>query len=159
MIFNMETNTTSILEFGNIAIGAGTFLLACVLGVSNYMRFNRDRRVHIADKRHEWVREFQKNVARLLSISAEINVFREAGLYDDANALFNELRMNVNLIRLMLDANITKSDQLLEKLGNLLVHSFGHDTSQDFLDLDNQVYIISKDIINDEWSQIKNLKY
>ena len=59
----------------------------------------------------------------------------------------------------MLDANIKKSDQLLEKLGNLLVHSFGDDTSQDFLDLDNQVYLISQEIINNEWSQIKNLNY
>lgn len=155
----METNTISILEYGNFAIGVGTFLLALVLGVSNLYRFNRDRKVHIADKRHDWVREFQKNVARLLSISAEINVLREAGLYDEANGLFAELRMNVNLIRLMLDANIKKSDQLLEKLGNLLVHSFGHDTSQDFLDLDNEVYIISQEIINNEWSQIKSLGY
>ena len=64
----METDTTSILEYGNFAIGVGTFLLALVLGVSNFYRFNRDRKVHIADKRHDWVREFQKNVARLLSI-------------------------------------------------------------------------------------------
>tara|TARA_R110000751_G_C13788546_1_gene481855 strand:- start:989 stop:1456 length:468 start_codon:yes stop_codon:yes gene_type:complete len=155
----MEVNSPTILDYGNLAVGAGTFLLAIVLGISNYSRSIKDRKVHMADKRYEWINEFRENVAQILSISSEINILREAGLYDEANAIFNELRLKVNLVRLMLDNNIEDSHLLLEKLGNLLVHSFGHDLSQDFLALDNEVYSASQKIINKEWSRIENLKY
>ena len=125
----------------------------------NYFKANRDRRVHIADKRHEWVKEFREHISEVLTIAAEINVSRETENFDEANLGMIELRSKINLTRLMLDKYVLNSEQLLENLGSLLVHSFGQDISSDFLALDEQVYREAHRIINQEWERIEKLSY
>jgi len=64
----MEQTIPSILEYGNFAVGIGTLALAIVLGLLGWRTSIRDRAVHIADKRQDWIKEFRANLSELVAM-------------------------------------------------------------------------------------------
>ena len=75
----MSTPPCHWIDFGNLAIGIGTFTLAIVLAIVNWRSSNRDRKVHIADKRHDWLKEFRSDVAEFLTAMDAADMVNDFG--------------------------------------------------------------------------------
>ena len=69
----MDTTTNNWIEYGELAIGIGTFTLAIVLDIISYRNSIRDRAVHIADKRQEWVKDFKASVIKILVLLIQVS--------------------------------------------------------------------------------------
>ena len=57
----------STFPLWEIALGASNFILAAVVAWSTWRNAKKDRKVHVADKRMEWITEFRNAVSELLS--------------------------------------------------------------------------------------------
>ena len=62
------TTKLNILDYGQLVIGIGTLVLAMVLGIATWVKANRDRRVHIADKRQQWITDLRNSVSEYLAV-------------------------------------------------------------------------------------------
>lgn len=93
----IETPPCSWIEFGNLAIGLGTFALAIVLGVLGWHNSRRDRKVHIADKQQEWLREFRHNIAELMALQLAMSVPPTYGSRIGDDQLGPEIKLNRTL--------------------------------------------------------------
>ena len=66
-IHGLDVQEHSIYDYGELAIGIGTFILAVAVAVSTYYNSRKDRKVHIANKRHEWINEVRNLVSEITS--------------------------------------------------------------------------------------------
>ena len=155
------------IDFGNLAIGIGTFSLAIVLAFVNWRSSSRDRKVHIANKRHDWIKEFRVCIAEFLSEISNVDTAQKLQHFEDARGISKTVTVLVNKTRLLLDENNEYKNELLDQMRNYiqLVMVEGRpvlfdqiDTYDDqVIELDNKVYSIAKKIIEEEWGKIKNL--
>ncbi|NAY93473.1 hypothetical protein GTQ34_16295 [Muricauda sp. JGD-17] len=61
------------MEFSELAIGIGTLALGIAVLISTGVSNRRNRRVHLADKRKEWLKEFRDKIAELMSLMTRID--------------------------------------------------------------------------------------
>ena len=143
------------VEFGNLAIGVGTFVLAIVLGISNWRTSSMDRKVHIANKRQDWINELRIMVAEYLSIAQEMHVRRKVP--DD---LMRRLITIRNKLVLMLNPEEENTKLLIEILDSIYNELFtkGEINNKRFYALKTQSLNTAQKIFKSEWRKIKNLK-
>jgi len=67
-MFLSNALSTHFVDFGTLAIGIGTLVLAIVLGIANWRNAKLDRKVHIADKRQAWIWELGNSLDLYVSV-------------------------------------------------------------------------------------------
>lgn len=151
----METPPCSWVDFGNLAIGIGTFILAIVLGIATWLNSSRDRKVHIANKRQDWINELRIMVSEYLSIVEETWVVNNV-----PNDNFRRLLALKAKFPLMLNPNENSSKELLENLDELYEGLFkeGKVSKEGFDVLKKDLLETTQQILKTEWNKIKKLK-
>ena len=110
----MEIPSSELIDFGNLAVGIGTFALAIVLGIISIISARKSRKIHIADKRQEWVSTFRKQVSLVLTLQQQFNLIIKDCSLEELNALLMELNMTSNEIKFMFDSTDKRRDRLEE---------------------------------------------
>lgn len=108
------------IEFGNRAIGIGTFALAMVLGTITLIGSNKDRKVHIADKRQEWIVTFRKQIAGILTVQHQFMLQIDDCSVAELDAILKELNTLNNEVKFMFHSK----DKNREKLDDLFTEIF-----------------------------------
>lgn len=165
----LETPPCSWIDFGNLAIGIGTFVLAVVLGVIGWYNSKRDRKVHIADKRHDWINEFRTNVAEFYTVMNDAGMVNDFGGHEgQTRDVVRQLNLSLNKLRLLLDPKSEHTNKLLTYMGEMIrlimveynaIAPEGEDNyRQEIAKMDSEIYMVSEKIISEKWEKIKNLK-
>lgn len=95
----LETPLFSLMDIGNLTIGIGTILLGIGVLRATWVIANRDRKVHIADKQQDWLREFRHKIAELMALqmamatisSTATSVSGEKALLEHRTGRLNQL--------------------------------------------------------------------
>lgn len=143
---------TTIFDHGEFLIGAGTFLLAIIVAISTGYTAKRNRRVHIADKRKEWLGEFRSKVAELLLTLTLLDRKRDLEILERHNLLINELL----LLSFQDMDNSDASKSMTELLQQLLAMQTDSNPDATSGNAANVMKTAHK-IIDDKWKKIKNL--
>ena len=152
----MEKPHCEWIEFGNLAIGIGTFALAIVLGIISIISTRKARKIHIADKRQEWVSTFRKQVSQVLTIQQQFNLIIKDCSLEELDALLKELNMASNEIRFMFDPTDKKSNRL-EDLFTEISNDFKNKETENFPAKQYEIIEITGSIINKQREKIVNL--
>ncbi|WP_127140337.1 hypothetical protein [Flagellimonas marinaquae] len=147
----------SILDYGELAIGAGTFLLGIVVAISTGYTARRSRRIHVADKRMEWVTDFRNTISELISVAHMASPPRP----DNANELlerFITLRNKIALMGLSEEGKIMDAEHISYDINRLELYATGDDVTSSFERLQWDILNKSQSIINEKWDKIKGLK-
>ncbi|MDO6603174.1 hypothetical protein [Arenibacter palladensis] len=116
-----ELLTNSMADYGNLAIGAGTIFLGIIVLIVNSRNSNRDRKIHVANKRQEWIREFRNAVS---TFQGEIEVVYELASSTSSEIPYKymqSLYRSMNEIIMMVYSDDDNSTELLEKMSEVLV--------------------------------------
>lgn len=108
----MYTPSNNIIEYGNLAIGIGTFTLAIVLAFVNWKGSSRDRAVHIADKRQEWVNTFRKTITDILSLQQHYDSVIDDCTLEELDLMLKELNTLTNQVRFFFPPEMKVRDKL-----------------------------------------------
>lgn len=144
------------IDFGNLAIGIGTFALAIVLGIISFMSTNKSRKIHIADKRQEWVSTFRKQVSQVLTIQQQYDLIITDCSIAELDALLKELNMASNEIRFMFDPTDKRRDKL-EDLFAEITYDFKNKQTQELPKKQYQIIQITDAIIRKQRIKIIEL--
>ncbi|MEX0315692.1 MAG: hypothetical protein AB3N18_16060 [Allomuricauda sp.] len=141
------------IDYGNLAIGIGTFLLAVVLGIATWVRANRDRRVHVADKRQDWINGLRQAVSEYLAVCnvADLRVQTEQ------IAAIQEYTALLRKIELMLNPYEDNSKQLLAKMEEMKGFLFARSDQLHYEVIADEITRITQKILKDEWNRVKSL--
>jgi len=152
----MEIPSSELINFGNLAVGIGTFALAIVLGVISIVSTRKNRKIHIADKRQEWVASFRKQVSQVLTLQQQYNLIIKDCSVEELDALLKELNMASNEIRFMFDPTDKRRDKL-EDLFAEIFNDFRNKQTEDFAKKQYQVIKITDSIISKQRKKIIGL--
>lgn len=147
----------SILDYGEIAIGLGTFLLGVAVAFSTGYNARRNRRIHIADKRMEWITEFRDTITELIAVCYL------AAQHPDENSRnllerYLTLQNKIDLMGLTEEGPIWDEEHIIFDISEMESFVEGNMTNQDFIELKDRILQKSQRIINEKWKKIKNLK-
>ena len=148
---------TSILDYGELAIGVGTFLLGITVAVTTAYTSRRGRRIHIADKRMEWITDFRNTISELISVAHMAAPPRN----NDANHLlerFITLRNKIALMGLSEEGRIMEPEHISYDINRLELYVNGENMENTFQNLQWALLNKSQRIINEKWKKIKELK-
>ncbi|MDH7444647.1 hypothetical protein [Aquimarina sp. 2201CG14-23] len=148
----------NLVDLGNLILGFGTFFLGIVVLYINTKNSNRDRRIHLADKRQQWIVEFRSTIVELLiemeKVNSSIdNTSEQSSKYEDEISL--PLIKKLHEITLLVDSFNDKSADLLDEIG-ASISLIKNDRVQ-FLNNIPKILILSKELIHHEWEKIKTL--
>lgn len=152
----MEIPSSEWIDFGNLAIGIGTFTLAVVLGIISVSSTKKSRKVHIADKRQEWVNTFRKQVSQVLTLQQQYNLIIGDCSVEELDALLKELNMASNEIRFMFDPSDKRRDKL-EDLFAEISNDFKNKNTENFANKQYQIIKITDSIISKQRTKIIEL--
>lgn len=152
----MEIPSSEWIDFGNLAIGIGTFTLAVVLGIISVSSTKKSRKVHIADKRQEWVNTFRKQVSQVLTLQQQYNLIIGDCSVEELDALLKELNMASNEIRFMFDPSDKRRDKL-EDLFAEISNDFKNKNTENFANKQYQIIKITDLIISKQRTKIIEL--
>lgn len=152
----MEVPSSEWIDFGNLAIGIGTFTLAIVLGIISVSSTKKARKVHIADKRQEWVNTFRKQVSQVLTLQQQYNLIIGDCSVEELDALLKELNMASNEIRFMFDPSDKRRDKL-EDLFAEISNDFKNKDTENFANKQYQIIKITDSIISKQRTKIIEL--
>lgn len=159
---------TLVLGLATIILGLLNYRLSNMVKSESKRSAEKDRRVHLADKRHDWVRELRETVSGFLSAIQEVTTAKKTNDYHDALNISNKVGLLTNKTRLLLlpEGNNT-ADQLLSKMTEYVQVAMVEKRPMDIdkrkeyddriLDIDAEVSLLAKSIIETEWEKIKNL--
>ena len=116
----MEKPPCAWIDFGNLAIGIGTFILAIILGIISVISTRKARKIHIADKRQEWVFTFRKQVSQVLTLQQQFNLILKDCSVEELDALLKELNIASNEIRFMFDPTDERRNRLEDLFAEIL---------------------------------------
>lgn len=152
----MEIPSSEWIDFGNLAIGIGTFALAIVLGIISILSTRKGRKVHIADKRQEWINTFRKQVSQVLTLQQQYNLIIGDCSIEELDALLKELNMASNEIRFMFDPSDKRRDKL-EELFAEISNDFKNKDTENFAKKQYQIIKITDSIISKQRKKIIEL--
>ncbi|PWG04046.1 hypothetical protein [Polaribacter aquimarinus] len=152
----MEVPSSEWIDFGNLAIGIGTFTLAIVLGIISVSSTKKARKVHIADKRQDWINTFRKQVSQVLTLQQQYNLIIGDCSVEELDALLKELNMASNEIRFMFDPSDKRRDKL-EYLFAEISNDFKNKDTENFANKQYQIIKITDSIISKQRIKIIEL--
>lgn len=152
----MEKPPCEWIDFGNLAIGIGTFALAIVLGIISVISTRKARKIHIADKRQEWVSTFRKQVSQVLTLQQQFNLIIKDCSVEELDALLKELNMASNEIRFMFDPTDKRRDRL-EDLFAEISNDFKNKETENFPAKQYEIITITDSIISKQREKIVKL--
>ncbi len=152
----MEIPPCEWIDFGNLAIGIGTFALAIVLGIISIVSTIKGRRIHIADKRQEWVSTFRKQVSQVLTLQQQFTLIIKDCSLVELDALLKELNMASNEIRFMFDPSDQRRDRL-EDLFAEISNDFKNKDTENFAKKQYEIIRITDSIISKQRKKIVEL--
>ena len=152
----MEVPSSEWIDFGNLAIGIGTFTLAIVLGVISVSSTKKARKVHLADKRQEWVNTFRKQISQVLTLQQQYNLIIGDCSVEELDALLKELNMASNEIRFKFDPSDKRRDKL-EDLFAEISNDFKNKDTENFANKQYQIIKITDSIISKQRTKIIEL--
>tara|TARA_R110000744_G_scaffold88464_2_gene172469 strand:- start:6947 stop:7414 length:468 start_codon:yes stop_codon:yes gene_type:complete len=147
------TTKLNILDYGQLVIGIGTLVLAMVLGIATWVKANRDRRVHIADKRQQWITDLRNSVSEYLAVCNIADMKIAIGDQD----ILERYWFLVRKIGLLLNPDESKTKKLLSKMENMKFLFGSQGTQLEFEDLSEEITEITQKILKEEWERVKNL--
>jgi len=150
----LETPACNWIDFGNLAIGIGTFLLAITLGIVAWVRANRDRRVHIADKRQDWINDLRDTISEYLAICSVVVDMKEDDNIDEKVERYTFL---IRKISLMLNPNEKKSKELFDKIEEMKEFLMMRGEQWEFENLSDKITSVTQKILKEEWERVKSL--
>ena len=115
----LELAASIIAYLGNLAIGVGTIFLGIIVLIVNSNNSSKDRKIHIADKRKDWMVEFRNLVGELLDyhnvmISKDLGNIKNT---EEFHRYFSKLYNIQYKIRFMLPDN--RGKDFLEIMDNM----------------------------------------
>ncbi len=152
----METLSSEWIDYGNLAIGIGTFALAIVLGIISITSTRKGRKIHIADKRQEWVSTFRKQVSQVLTLQQQFSLIIKDCSVEELDVLLKELNMASNEIRFMFDPTDQRRDKL-EDLFAEIWNDFKNKDTGNFAEKQYQIIKITDSIISKQRRMIVDL--
>ncbi|MFH7010851.1 hypothetical protein ACHRV5_03210 [Flavobacterium sp. FlaQc-52] len=152
----MEIPSSELINFGNLAVGIGTFALATVLGIVSIVSTRKNRKIHIADKRQEWVASFRKQVSQILTLQKQFDLIIKDCSVEELDVLLKELNMASNEIRFMFDPTDKRRDKL-EELFAEIFNDFRNKQTEDFAKKQYQIIKIADSIISKQRKKIIEL--
>jgi hypothetical protein len=152
----METSTTQYIDLGNLAVGIGTFTLAVVLGIINIIANRKSSKIHIADKRQEWVSNFRKQVSKILALQLQFDLIIKDCSVEELDKLLMELNLVSYEIRFMLAPTDKRRDDLEDIFAEIFT-DLKNRRSENFSKKQYQVIKITDSIINEQRKKIVNL--
>ena len=150
----LETPASDWIDFGNLAIGIGTFLLAITLGIVTWVRANRDRRFHVADKRQDWINDLRDTISEYLAICSVVVDMKED---DDIHQKVERYTFLIRKISLMLNPDEDKSKKLLSKIEEMKEFLMIKGEQWEFEDLSDNITHVTQKILKEEWERVKSL--
>lgn len=157
IVTGLPVQQSSIFDYGELAIGAGTFLLALVVALTTAYTARRNRRIHIADKRMEWINEFRNTITELIALC-----YLAAPPRDESSTKLLEryltLQNKIDLMGLTEEGPIWDEEHIIFDISEMESFVEGNMTNQDFIELKDRILQKSQRIINEKWKKIKNLK-
>ena len=152
----MEKSPTEWINFGNLAIGIGTFVLAIVLGITGIASAQKGRKIHVADKRQEWLSTFRNYVSEVLTLQAQRSLIIEDCSLEELDALLKELNMATNKIRFMFDPSDNRRDRL-EDLFHAISKDMAAKNYDNLAEKQYQIIKITDSIISEQRRKIIEL--
>ncbi|PKG42835.1 hypothetical protein [Psychroflexus sp. MES1-P1E] len=152
----MEIPSTEWIIFGNLAIGIGTFTLAIVLGIIGIISAKKGRKIHIADKRQEWVSTFRNYVSEVMTLQQQHSLIIKDCSIGELDALMKELNMASNKIRFMFDPSDNRRDKL-EDLFAAISKDFTNKNYENLAEKQYQIIQITDSIISNQREKIIEL--
>jgi|TARA_B110000090_G_C13185915_1_gene371106 hypothetical protein len=152
----MEKPPCAWIDFGNLAIGIGTFILAIILGIISVISTRKARKIHIADKRQEWVFTFRKQVSQVLTLQQQFNLILKDCSVEELDALLKELNIASNEIRFMFDPTDERRNRL-EDLFAEISNDFKNKDTVNFPEKQYQIIKITDSIISKQRKKIVEL--
>ena len=152
----METSTSQLIDYGNLAIGIGTFTLAIVLGIINVISTVKSRRIHIADKRQEWVTNFRTQVSKILALQLQFDLIIKDCNTEELDKLLMELNLVSYEIRFMLCHTDKRRDDLEDLFASIFT-DLKNRQNENFAKMQFQVIRIVDSIINEQRKKIVSL--
>ncbi|WP_300025018.1 hypothetical protein [uncultured Maribacter sp.] len=152
----MEIPSSEWIDFGNLAIGIGTFALAFVLGIIGIISARKGRKIHIADKRQEWVSTFRNYVSEVLTLQQQHSLIIKDCSIEELDALMKELNMASNKIRFMFDPSDNRRDKL-EDLFAAISKDFADKNYENLAEKQYQIIQITDSIISKQRKKIVEL--
>ncbi|MCR1025775.1 hypothetical protein NQT66_13210 [Cellulophaga baltica] len=152
----MELPSSEWINFGNIVIGIGTFALAIVLGATGIVSARKARKIHIADKRQEWVSSFRNYISEVLTLQNHHSLIIENCSVEELEVLLKDLNMASNKIRFMFDSSDERRDRL-EVLFADISKDFANKNYRDLQKKQYQIIKITDEIISKQRKKIVEL--
>ncbi|GMN12107.1 hypothetical protein MTsPCn9_34560 [Croceitalea sp. MTPC9] len=153
----MAQQEPSIFDYGEIAIGAGTFILGIVVAITTGYTARRNRKIHIADKRMEWITEFRNTISELISVA-----YMAAPPHDKEQLKLLEryltLMNKIDLMGLVEEGPIWNEEHIIFDISEMESFVEGNMSNQNFIELKDRILQKSQRIINEKWDKIKNLE-
>jgi len=147
----------STFPLWEIALGASNFILAAVVAWSTWRNAKKDRKVHLADKRMEWITDFRNTVSELVSVAHMAAPPRP----DNANELmerFLTLKNKLSLMGLTEPGFVWDAENIVYDFGRLESFMAEGGPSHDYDRIRATIMEKSQNIINEKWEKIKDLK-
>jgi len=152
----METQTTNYVDIGNLAVGIGTFALAMVLGIINIVANRKSRKIHIADKRQEWVSNFRKQTSKVLALQLQFDLIIKDCSVEELDKLLMELNSISYEIKFMLALTDKRRDELEDLFAEIFTLLKNRE-SENFSKKQYEVIKIIDEIINEQRQKIVSL--
>ncbi len=152
----MEILSSEWIDFGNLAVGIGTFTLAVVLAIISIVSTRKDRKIHIADKRQELISTFRRQVSQVMTLQQQHNLIIKDCSVEELDALIKELNMAENGIRFMFDPTDKRRDKL-EDIFAEITNDFKNKQTEYFAEKQYQIIKITDSIISKQRKKIVEL--
>lgn len=115
----MESMKNNWIDLGNLAIGVGTIFIAIAVLIVNTRSTNRNRLVHLADKRQDWVNRLTDLVSEYTSLHMFIDANEGKIEAPEWREKVNRLSTLMTSIILMLDPNDSVQQSVIEKIATI----------------------------------------
>ena len=156
------------IPWWEISLGISNLLLAGVVAWSSWYSSKKDRKVHIADKRMEWVREFRSNMAELMEAMRTMNIIIN---YDEKDTPFQKGDFEKETKRFYLigerigylfPMDHKKGMELYEQIGKAYKLAEKVDFSEKkggkaLVKMEDKIYNLVDEIQNEQLERIRNL--
>lgn len=158
----MQTEqANTILDYGELAIGLGTFILGVTVAIATGYNSWKDRRVHIADKRMEWINEFRNTISEIISVSLSYGPgVGDVERLEKLKERYNFLKHKLELLGLWENDFVYDEESIFYDLGNLdrQINNQAILGDGGISSVRRNIMNKSRKIIDDKWQKIKKLR-
>ena len=144
------------INYGNLSIGIGTFILAIILGITTIISNRKSRKIHIADKRQDWIINFRKQIAEILTLQQQLNLIIKDCSLEELETLLMALNLATNEIRFMFPNGDKRRNKLEDILAEIM-EDFKNKSDEKLAVKQYQIIQITDFIINKQRIKIVEL--